>query len=77
MALRARASVRRIAQDDALALGDRARRVRMPWLVPMAAAEAAFVVVAVTVFRLVEVEVLASAATLSPEVTLRKARHTR
>ena len=66
--------MRRIAQDDALARGDRARRVRMPRLVPLAAAEAAFVVVAVAVFRLVEVEVLTSADTWLPEDTLRKAR---
>ena len=66
--------MRRIAQDDALAPGDRARRVRMPRLV---AAEAAFAVVAVTVFRPVEVEVLASADTLSLEAALRKARRRR
>ena len=72
--LRASASLRRIAQDDALALGDRVRRVLMPRLVPMAATYAAFVVVALLVFRLVEIFVLACADTSLFEATRRKAR---
>ena len=57
MALRASASesARRIAQDDAFAVVDRAHLcVLMPRLVPLTTTDAAFVVVTVLIFRLDE-----------------------